>query len=95
MEDTGDKDADLGCRCDPTTNLLAFAPDRGAALTWSDPSAVMVSITPPPGSKPASCPSETHWQQAHPLPEVHSGPWFLDAVYPSRKCSHGIEKLVS
>lgn len=93
MEDAGDKD--LGCRCDPTTNPLAFAPDRGAALPWSSPLAVMVSLT-PPGSKSGSCPSETCWQQAHPLPDAHVGPWFLDAVLkcPSRKCCHGIEKLV-
>lgn len=92
MEDAGDKDADLGCRCNPTPNLSALAPDRGAALTWTEPWAMRVSVTPPPASRSGSCLSEAHWQQAHPLPGVHSGPWFLDAVlkYPSRKCSRGI-----
>lgn len=96
MEDAEDKGADLGCQCDPAMHPLAFAPDRGAALTRSSPLAVMVSVTPSPGSKPGSCPSETRWQQAHPLPDVHFGPGFPDAVlkYPSRKCSHGIERVV-
>lgn len=52
MEDAGDKGADLGCGCDPSTKLLALAPHIGAALTWSEPSALMVPVTPAPGSKP-------------------------------------------